>query len=111
MTIMCEKCDTEVPDEYVNGNPTDELWVECSCSDHPGWYCPNHSPGNDCYDDEECNCCNPIIDKCSVCNKQEDIRNPIMRECDKCSKDFCGGGDPCGNVDYDKDSDICSNCV
>jgi hypothetical protein len=53
----CEKCDTKVPDEYLNGNPPDELWVECSCSAHPGWYCPNHSPGNDCFDDEDCDCC------------------------------------------------------
>ena len=57
----CEKCDSIVPDKYLSGTRPDELWVECSCGAHNGWYCENHSPGNDCYDDEECDCCNPII--------------------------------------------------
>ena len=54
----CEKCDTKVP--TIGTQATFNLWVECSCSAHPGWYCPDHSPGNDCFDDEECDCCNPL---------------------------------------------------
>ena len=49
----CEKCDEKVPSK------PDDMWVECTCSAHPGWYCGNHSPGNECFDDEECDCCNP----------------------------------------------------
>lgn len=57
--ITCEKCYLKVPAEYLNGTCSDEMWVQCSCDAHPGWYCPNHSPGNECRDDEDCDCCNP----------------------------------------------------
>ena len=54
----CVKCDKSMPaDATSNG------WVECSCSAHTGWYCDSCSPGNDCYDDEECDCCNPLEDE------------------------------------------------
>ena len=55
----CCKCDAKVPAEYLNGVSPDEKWVECSCDAHPGWYCPDHTPGNDCWCDEDCDCCNP----------------------------------------------------
>ena len=58
----CNKCDSKVPAKYLSGffNPG-EHWVLCSCDAHPGWYCPNHSPGNECFSDEDCECCNPVI--------------------------------------------------
>ena len=56
--ICCSKCDAKVPDEYLNGVAPDEMWVECSCGAHSGWYCPNHSPTNECWCDEDCDCCN-----------------------------------------------------
>tara|TARA_R100000426_G_scaffold27189_1_gene22823 strand:+ start:849 stop:1418 length:570 start_codon:yes stop_codon:yes gene_type:complete len=54
--VCCEKCDTLVPEKYYLGQnkKDDELWIECI---HTGWYCPNHSPTNNC-DDDECPCCN-----------------------------------------------------
>ena len=82
--LTCEKCDSIVPDKYLSGTRPDELWVECSCGAHNGWYCPNHSPGNDCYDDEECDCCNPEeeeedeedpCDICIVCIEKYDYKN------------------------------------
>ena len=54
---VCCKCDRKVPNVYLGGNAPDELWVECICSAHSGWYCPNHSPCNDCFSGEECPCC------------------------------------------------------
>ena len=39
----CVKCSAVVPEEYLNGNAKDEMWIE---DDHTGWYCPNHSPTN-----------------------------------------------------------------
>jgi hypothetical protein len=57
----CQKCDEKVP-----LNP-DNMWVQCTCSAHPGWYCGDHSPGNDCYSDEDCDCCNPK-DECAQCH-------------------------------------------
>ena len=57
---QCEKCDSDVPEKYlIFANPPDDMWVECTCGAHSGWYCPEHSPGNDCWDDEKCDCCNP----------------------------------------------------
>ena len=73
-TECCVKCSKAVPEEYLLGKKSD-WWVECSCSAHPGWYCDSHSPGNECFDDEECDCCNPAEDeeeektyKCSDCD-------------------------------------------
>lgn len=71
--LTCEKCDSIVPDKYLSGTRPDELWVECSCGAHNGWYCPNHSPGNDCWCDEKCDCCNPeeeikdVVFNCFTC--------------------------------------------
>ena len=58
MTNECVKCDKPMP-----ADATSDGWVECSCSAHPGWYCDSHSPGNECFDDEECDCCNPGWDE------------------------------------------------
>ena len=49
----CVKCNKSSAEK-------NEGWVECSCSAHTGWYCDSCSPGNECYDDEECDCCNPV---------------------------------------------------
>ena len=56
---VCCKCDEVVPIKYLNGKAKDEMWIECSCGAHDGWYCPDCSPGNDCWDDQDCDCCNP----------------------------------------------------
>ena len=57
--VCCCKCDEVVPIKYLNGKAKDEKWIECSCGAHDGWYCPDCSPGNDCWDDQDCDCCNP----------------------------------------------------
>ena len=53
----CEKCSRRVPDKYYYGLANDDMWVTCL---HTGWYCPNHSPTNNC-DDERCVGCNGAI--------------------------------------------------
>ena len=75
--VTCEKCcSTTLPDNAPTG------WVECVCDAHPGWYCENHSPGNECFDDEDgCPCCcpqeNEIIhkQKNQVCKEIVEMRN------------------------------------
>ena len=54
----CSKCllcgiTKLVPIEYLNGEEKDELWTECI---HIGWFCPDHSPSDNC-NDENCMCC------------------------------------------------------
>ena len=90
--VGCCKCHEVVPIKYLNGEAKDEMWVECSCGAHDGWYCPDCSPGNDCWDDEECDCCNPGWDLNSLLFE---IRNHEFEEdewddgeCYKCDKTF-----------------------
>ena len=85
MTNECVKCDKPMPKK-------NDGWVECSCSAHPGWYCDSHSPGNECFDDEECDCCNPLEDKkeygyCCECDFPKFIINDGIQSCSRCGKD------------------------
>tara|TARA_R110000868_G_scaffold299878_2_gene560154 strand:- start:606 stop:989 length:384 start_codon:yes stop_codon:yes gene_type:complete len=71
-TECCVVCAKPVPEEYLLGKKSD-WWVECTCSAHTGWYCDKHSPTNECFDDEECDCCNPAeededLNECEVCD-------------------------------------------
>ena len=50
----CEKCDTQIPIKYVLGVAKDDMYIQCY---HQGWYCPKHSPTNNC-EDRFCPCCN-----------------------------------------------------
>ena len=132
-SITCEKCKSIVPDEYLNGKRPDEMWVECSCGAHDGWYCPNHSPGNDCSPDKEedifaCYCCGEITDnddgvdcpRCdeAVCDEcmiaDEDDPHCKTDRCKKCAeeKEMChNGGGSCDckgdSCYYDEDEVTC----
>ena len=52
--ITCEKCHTEIPSKYIKGVAKDDMYIECY---HQGWFCPKHSPTNNC-DVDFCPCCN-----------------------------------------------------
>jgi len=80
MEEYCQKCDEKVP-----LNP-DNMWVQCTCSAHPGWYCGDHSPGNDCYGDEDCDCCNPEV--CDCPNLDKDVEEVLVRSAIKKKIDF-----------------------
>ena len=98
----CQKCDEKVP-----LNP-DNMWVQCTCSAHPGWYCGDHSPGNDCYSDEDCDCCNPEEpeETCVKCYTNEDVE-----QCSKCGKYTCVDCDGGDMGTYEEDGHTyCENC-
>lgn len=81
----CQKCDEKVP-----LNP-DHMWVQCTCSSHPGWYCGDHSPGNDCYGDEDCDCCNP--EEPEDVNTDSDSDEEICCKCKQEDGQLCQGCD------------------
>ena len=93
----CCKCDAKVPAEYLNGVSPDEKWVECSCDAHPGWYCPDHTPGNDCWCDEDCDCCNPQY------SDDEDVC------CVGCGERVCGFTEEPPHKDR-KGEAVCDDC-
>ena len=80
MSTECVKCDKPMPEK-------NDGWVECSCSAHTGWYCDSCSPGNDCYDDEECDCCNPACLCYCECDFPKFIIDDGIQSCSRCGKD------------------------
>ena len=121
MTTECVKCDKPMPEK-------NDGWVECSCSAHTGWYCDSCSPGNDCYDDEECDCCNPLEEEFyevsraenpdveyfntleeakAFCDKHCDLDYGLIMLCDKHKKHIGDWGDYEEEEEEDEECEVC----
>ena len=76
--IQCVKCSSFLPVKYYFGGAKDDKWAECI---HTGWYCPNHSPTNNC-DDNACGLCNNNHDNdYDNDDNNDDLLNAILKTC------------------------------
>ena len=112
----CEKRDKAVPNQGGGKG-----WVECTCDAHPGHYCSDHSPSNECFIDPgypDCACCNPSEDldeddhgrltQTDGINHQ-DAEEDVQCYCFKCETEWTcqvEGGDWGANEDW-----VCEKCL